>query len=528
MREFKRIKKILLVLFIFSISLRFNVVPVLAQTRPLTQQQIIELSSPAVVFVEYFYKGYVFYKGQKFGSIKDPGQPFFESFLSTVKAGPFEEGRGSSGFIVHPDGYILTAGHCVQDYPAEGNMLILQAFLRDYIIPNFIQQAGRPPDEKELQNLFKKIISEGAQVIDLTKEIYVRTGNWSAYKADVLVVSEFKTGKDVAIIKIPGKNFPTLPLGNSDSVKEGDEILAIGYPGILQDGTGQALSLVSLLTPTVTKGIVSALRVDASGSPMIQIDAVISGGNSGGPLVNNKGEAIGVASWMLGQVAHKEGGSYGMFVPINQAKVFVNQAGFTPQRGLTDEVYYRALDFYWQGQVEKALEEFKKVMEFYPRHPTGQRYILECTEKLAKGEAGRRLSLPSWLLILIIVVAVALILIFVLPGALKKKPPLAGKRKDFGYLMGQEGPLAGNRFPIEKDGLIIGRDPAKCQVVLSDDIVSREHALIEPTTDGKSVKIKNLSGTNPTYVNDRAITEAQLKDGDIIKVGRSLFLYKTG
>lgn len=524
MKGFKKIKK----LFIFlAIVLSWLSTFAPAQTRPLSQQQMIELVTPAVVFIEYFYKGYVFYKGQQFGSTRDPGQPFFESFFGTVQAGPFEEGNGASGFIIHPDGYILTAGHCVQDYPEEGPMLILYAFLRDYIIPSFVQQAGRMPDEKEIQNLFNKILKEGAQVVDLTKEIYVRTGNWSAYKADVLVVSEFKKAKDVGIIKIPGKNFPTIPLGDSDTVKEGHELLVIGYPGIVQDMTsGRALSVVSLFIPTVSKGIVSAVKIDFAGSPVIQTDATISGGNSGGPAVNTAGEAIGVASWMAGQTAHREGGSYGMFVPINQAKVFINQAGFTPQSGLTDQVYRRALELFWQGKFEKALQEFKTVEEFYPRHPTAQKYVLECNERIAKGETGRGFSIPSWLLTAIIVVVV-LALLIVLFIFLKKTLASRPGKKKLGYLIGQEGPLAGNRFEIGKGGFCIGRDASRCKIVLSEDIVSREHAVIEPAPDGKTIKIKNLSATNPTYINDRPITEAELKEGDRIRVGKAVFVYKS-
>jgi serine protease Do len=521
----KKYKKLIGVAAIFSFFMIAAYDTAAPKEKILTSQQMLELVKPAVVFVEYFYKGWVFYKGQQVGSIKNPGQPFFESFYGTVKAGPFEEGRGASGFLVHPDGYILTAGHCVQDYDNSGQMLILYAFLRDYKIPSFIEQAGRLPNEKELQNLFNQAIQEGAQVVDLKKEIYVRTGNWTAYRADVLVVSEFEKGKDVGIIKITGKNFPTIPLGNSDEVREGDELMILGFPGIVQDLTsGQGLSVVSLFIPTISKGIVSALKMDASGSPLIQTDATVAGGNSGGPAVNIKGDVVGIASWMPGQVGRVEGGSYGMFVPVNQAKVFINQAGFVPERGLTDQVYRKAMELLWDGKYEKALKEFKTVMEFYPRHPSAEKYILECNEMIAKGETGEG-GFPSWALWLIIIIAaviVSVVVIFVLKKVQVPKP-----RKGLGYLLGQEGPLAGNKFAVKKTGLRIGRDPSQCNVVLTDDVVSREHALIKPAPDGKSIRIKSLSATNPTRVNDRAITESELKDGDEIKIGQTILIYKS-
>jgi len=88
-------------------------------------------------------------------------------------------------------------------------------------------------------------------------------------------------------------------------------------------------------------------------------------------------------------------------------------------------------------------------------------------------------------------------------------------------LIAIDGSLKGNRFEIESGGLTIGRDPSVCQIVLSEAAVSREHAVIRQ--NGSTFTIKNLSGTNPTYVNDRAIQESGLKKGDKIKVGDSTF-----
>ncbi len=500
----------------------------MAQKKGLTPQQMLEFTKPGVVFVEHFYSGWVNYQGQKYGSARNPGEPFFESFFGVVKAGPYVEGGGASGFLVHPDGYILTAGHCVQDYIQEGMNLLIYAFVRDYKIPTFVQQVGRMPNQQEIDNLVSQVIREGATVSGLTKEIYVRTGNWSAYKAAVLVVSEFRTGKDVAIIKITGKNFPTIPIGNSDEVKEGDEIVVIGFPGIVQDMTQErSLSMVSLLIPTVTSGIVSAIKTDVSGSPVFQINAYTAGGNSGGPAINSKGEAIGICSFGP-SVTHYAGDQYGFFIPINQAKIFINQAGFTPTSGLTDQVYKRALDYFWQKKYKEALKEFKTVLEFYPRHPSAERYILECNEKIVAGEGGGA-GIPTWLLGLI-VVAIVVVIIFILLRFMKRVPavkPKAKLKKGIGYLYVQAGPLAGNKFDIQSEGIRLGRDPAKNQIVLTGETVSREHALVDVSADGKTVRIKNLSTTNPTYVNDRPVTETELRDGDRIKIGENILTYKS-
>ena len=148
----------------------------------------------------------------------------------------------------------------------------------------------------------------------------------------------------------------------------------------------------------------------------------------------------------------------------------------------------------------------------------------QCNEKIVSGEAGG--GFPSWLIYVLIVIAVIIIAAFVF-NLLKKAPAAKPKaKKGLGFLQVQSGPLAGNRFDIQKAGLRIGRDPSQNQIVLSEDTVSREHAVIEIAPDGKTVRIKNLSATNPSYVNDRPITETDLKDGDRIKIGESILIYK--
>lgn len=88
---------------------------------------------------------------------------------------------------------------------------------------------------------------------------------------------------DVAILKVDGSGFPVLTLGDSDSVQQGQEVIVIGYP---------RASALGSETATVTRGIVSALR-PAQG--YIQLDAALNPGNSGGPVLNRRGEVVGVA-----------------------------------------------------------------------------------------------------------------------------------------------------------------------------------------------------------------------------------------
>lgn len=111
--------------------------------------------------------------------------------------------------------------------------------------------------------------------------------------------------RDLAIIKIHGKAFRTLALGNSDRIQIGEEVVAIGNP------LGLGL--------TVSSGILSAVRTDKEeGGKFLQTTAPISQGNSGGPLINMSGEVIGI------NVLYLEGGQNLNFaIPVNDAKLLL-------------------------------------------------------------------------------------------------------------------------------------------------------------------------------------------------------------
>ena len=93
---------------------------------------------------------------------------------------------------------------------------------------------------------------------------------------------------DIALVKVEGKEFPHLALADAATVKQGEEVLAIGNPG-------------DAMLFSVTKGIVSAVGIFANAGPgtWIQTDTPINPGNSGGPLLNNRGEVIGINTQKL-------------------------------------------------------------------------------------------------------------------------------------------------------------------------------------------------------------------------------------
>ncbi len=131
--------------------------------------------------------------------------------------------------------------------------------------------------------------------------IYVTLLDKREFKA-ALIGSDVRT--DVALLKINAPNLSVLPIGNPDKLRKGDWVIAIGSP----------LGLES----TVTKGIVSAKGRDTgSFVAFLQTDVPINGGNSGGPLINDKGEAVGINSRLISQTGGYQGIS--LAIPIDEA-----------------------------------------------------------------------------------------------------------------------------------------------------------------------------------------------------------------
>lgn len=198
--------------------------------------------------------GFRHFSGTPFGE-KNPFGDFFGPFSEENPPRGFEQRGVGSGFVMNRDGYILTNNHVVED----------------------------------------------------ADQIKVKFANGREYDGKI-VGRDPKT--DLALIKIKGSSdLQPLNLGNSDELKVGSWVVAVGSPFGLEQ--------------TVTAGIVSAKgRVIGSGpyDNFIQTDASINPGNSGGPLINMKGEVVGINTAIIAS-----GQGIGFAIPINMAKEIAPQ-----------------------------------------------------------------------------------------------------------------------------------------------------------------------------------------------------------
>jgi len=224
----------------------------------------VQQVSPAVVGINVTEVREVRYRDPFFDD------PFFERFFGRRAQTYQQEVHGlGSGFIISPDGYIVTNDH----------------------------------------------------VAGSASKIIVTMTDGKQY--DARVIGSDRT-TDVALLKIDGANLPYLELGNSDGAIVGEWVIALGNPFGLFDINSK---------PTVTVGVISNTGVDLQPQEeriyrgMLQTDAAISSGNSGGPLVNAEGKVIGINATIYSTSQSSMGaGSIGIgfAIPINRARSVID------------------------------------------------------------------------------------------------------------------------------------------------------------------------------------------------------------
>jgi S1-C subfamily serine protease len=236
--------------------------------------------SEAVVFIRLI--------GSIHAQIEELGQ------TRTVDRDRLELGSGT-GFLVTSDGYVVTNHHVV-----EPNDIVLTEALRKATI-------SLKPTRIEVCLSRELMESRGAPTQCL----------------DASIVASDAT-LDLAVLSVGGTNLPYIALGDSDVASSGQPAQALGYPFgrqlLLDDSTSRRPQTVPELSTIA--GTISAVRSSDAERRLLQIDANLNPGNSGGPLVDRDGFAVGVIRARL-----VDAPSIGFAIPINQVKAFLESRG---------------------------------------------------------------------------------------------------------------------------------------------------------------------------------------------------------
>ena len=462
-------------------------------------------------------------------------------------------GGTGSGFIFNHEGYIVTNGHVIDRvYGYENNA---DTFINDvspYVIHQVMRKEGFnqiTPDIRRdwAQNrhftvvnskTFKKVILSNGEMIDFEIKRFSQTME--------------QGGKDVGILKIERNNLPVVNLGDSGKVELQEEIQVFGFPGAADiDGVmGFYLNPKSSLQVTTNVGRISSKKQDYHGVPLIQTNAVVGSGSSGGPAINKSGEVIGVTTYAGGEVDEfgefRQVQGINFLIPVNTVKEYIRDIGVEINKGsMFNEIYFKALDHVWNEDWYEGGQEVDSLLNLFNDSPDLKELKQKITIGIENMPWWRKLWKENKVASVIGIFIVVLVILFILlifgsrrkTGILEKREARVAEKPMPAAIDTQVAPktedrttrLLGNieifiddkklgRYPVTEGPLTIGRDPAKVGIVIPDPIVSKLHCSI--FIRDNSAVIKDLESTNGTYFQDQKVGEKVLDDNDVILLGR--------
>jgi S1-C subfamily serine protease len=354
---------------------------------------------------------------QSFLFIEDPSRYFMET--NDVRRIDSSAVFGGSGFIVTPQGHIVTNAHVVAgaDVSAERREEISSAMIDDAAfvlaqedLNQISQLTGLNIDidilsDLELANVLSALQLFYAARIEIDQQgllqrIFVN-GIAIPEPADpelpgleARLIGGAATGlpfpgRDVGIIKVDitgqaGQNLPTLPLGGSiATLKTLDDIIIVGFPGAISDNPLFTEVTNPVAISAKVGGLYEILGIitpEGTGWTAIQIGTSLSGGISGGPALDRSGNVIGIATFGISDP--ETGGTIpgiGFLVPTDIIREFLSTANIQPQESRFTVLYRDALVNFYGGNYEEARNILQELQGISPNNQDISNYISRAT-----------------------------------------------------------------------------------------------------------------------------------------------------
>lgn len=316
------------------------------QAKP--EERAADLIRPSVMYLA----------GEGYGLVRLPNGEVLSQF-GRGSSMPFLATWNCTAFVVNPDGWAATAGHCVD--PASAKLLILKRAANEYRSQYPDAPQSSEPAET-LDWLQKNAIVEGdapGQGPHVTFKVMSGTGAKVAAKLPASVIDFRPLGEgDVAVLKIAKPNLPSSELGADADVTIGTPILAVGFPESTQNITGPSLD------PTYKSGKISKKSIMGP-SPEYEIDAAMTKGMSGGPTIGLNGKVVGVNSF----APAGETQPFNFIAPADGLAALLAARGVKPTLGPADLSYRRGLKNFYSGRYTDAIGEFDQALAMSPGYP---------------------------------------------------------------------------------------------------------------------------------------------------------------
>lgn len=378
-------------------------------------------------------------------------------FTASAPAATFPQGGGSypielsgSGAFISAHGDILTADHVVNPPHDQAlNDALYQTAaqdIADYINTHF--QVTQPFSASDVvANLEAGVFQSTPQYGQTASRVYLSTaftGPVNAAKFSEIPANDYATvdqieaqssfdAMDVAIIHVTGMDdMPSIQLGDSGQVAEQDNLTIIGYPG-LGDVSN---SPTNLLTSSINRVYVSAMKTTDSGAPVIQVGGNVEHGDSGAPALDNRGNIVGIVSF--GLFDPNESGETSFLQASNSARALIQQQNINTTPGAFQRAWTQAFNDYASkaaGHWHKAARELQSLVDTYKGF-LGVTSYLTYAQDQASNEQSPSASTSSGINPTLIVVLVLLALIVVaallfLVMRQRTRPALAGGTSQF-------------------------------------------------------------------------------------------------
>jgi len=298
-----------------------------------------------------------------------------------------------SGFSITPDGYIVTNAHVVAPKDEDLKAAFLLESLRkeggDSVA--VVGEGLTQSQATKLVNAMVRWATSEATLADFKKKIVVYgssgSGSSSPSKsrtARLVDSGQQFPGKDVAVVKVQARNMATVPIGDDTTLSTGDRLFVLGFPGPAT--FDPVLSNDSQKEPTLTQGVLSAKKQVKGGFTILQTDAGMTHGNSGGPVLDEQGRVVGIAT--VGSVdpnTGREVAGLNFAVPASIVKDLLGHASVAATEGQATRMYREALDAFDKQWYKPTLPLFEQVKALDPGHPLVAKLLNDSRTAIREG-----------------------------------------------------------------------------------------------------------------------------------------------